>query len=287
MGSDTSAGHPDRSDVNTSRRAAVPPAARLFRWRRAFKGEERQLRELRRWLASLLPECPACDDVIGVATELASNTLRHTASGRGGFFVAEVTWYRSVVRVAVADEGGPAEPHVIDDPAAERGRGLLLVRGLSVRMGVVGDQRGRLVWADVPWADPAEVGQALADPYEVSIRDGEAALARRFAGVHAWFGRSTLAWWALAGPDELVTAPTARELAGLLFRFQNASPPPRPAAAVQTHPGTVEQATPHRLGRPGVACGTLSPPVPRVPAPASVRLAPARPLAGVLAVGGC
>ena len=33
-----------------------------LRWRRAFPGEERQLSLLRRWIASLLPECPARDD---------------------------------------------------------------------------------------------------------------------------------------------------------------------------------------------------------------------------------
>lgn len=108
---------------------------------------------LRRWLTSVLAECPARDDVISVATELGSNALRHTSSGQGGWFAVEITRYPSVVRVVVADEGGTAEPHLVDDPAAEHGRGLLLVRGLSVRTGVAGDQHGRTVWADVAFAD--------------------------------------------------------------------------------------------------------------------------------------
>jgi hypothetical protein len=53
------------------------------------------------------------------------------------------------LNVGVADNGGPARPRVIDDPAAERGRGLLLVRALAVRTGVSGAGQGRLVWADV------------------------------------------------------------------------------------------------------------------------------------------
>jgi serine/threonine-protein kinase RsbW len=253
-----------------------------------FKGEERQLGVLRGWLASLLPESPSRDDVISVATELASNALRHTASGRGGWFGVEITWDRSTVRVAVADAGGPAEPHVIEDPAAEDGRGLLLVRGLSVRTGVVGDRRGRLMSADIPWAGASEVREAPQDPYEASIRDGEAVLARRFAGVHAWFGRYTLAWWALAGPGELVTAPSARELAGQLYRLQNASRPAR-SAAPQTHPHTVEQAEARREGRHGhgAMCGALNRAATRVPAPPSARLARTRPLTGILAGGGC
>jgi Bacteriocin-protection, YdeI or OmpD-Associated len=99
------------------------------------------------------PDCPARDDVASVATELGSNAIRHTASGRGGWFVVEVAWFRPVVRVAVTDDGAAAGPRVIDDPAGEHGRGLLVVAGLSVRTGVVGDHRGRLVWADVPWDD--------------------------------------------------------------------------------------------------------------------------------------
>jgi hypothetical protein len=42
-------------------------------WRREFPGEGGQLGVLRRWLASLLPPCPARDDVVSVANELSSN----------------------------------------------------------------------------------------------------------------------------------------------------------------------------------------------------------------------
>ena len=225
MGSNTSGDHsrPPGGEARRRTPALAADAPNVLRWRRVFQGEERQLGVLRGWLASLLPQHPARDDVISVATELASNALRHTASGRGGWFAAEITWRRSIVRVAIADGGGPAEPHVIDDPAAEHGRGLLLVRGLSVRAGMTGDQRGRLVWADIAWDEPnANTHEHSRDPYEAAIRDGQAALARRFAGVPTWFGRSTLAWWALVGPDDLLSAPSARELAVLLYRMLDA-----------------------------------------------------------------
>lgn len=111
----------------------------------------------------------------------------------------EITWHEPVVRVAVADRGGPTEPQVIEDPAAEHGRGLLLVHGLSVRTGTCGDRRGRLVWADIRWDGAAPTTPAApGDPYETVIREGETALARRFAGVPAWFGRSTLQWGRVA-----------------------------------------------------------------------------------------
>jgi anti-sigma regulatory factor (Ser/Thr protein kinase) len=199
-------------------------AADALRWRQVFRGEERQLGEMRRWLTSLLPECPSRHDVLTVANELSSNAIRHTASGSGSWFAVEVTKNDSVVQVAVADWGGPDEPHVIEDPDGEHGRGLLLVRDLSVRTGVVGDRRGRLVWAQIAWTDPGPADPAAsADPYQAAIREGEATLARRFAGVPAWFGRSTLRWWAVAGSEGLVSAPSAAELAGLLYRLLDAS----------------------------------------------------------------
>lgn len=157
-----------------------------LRWRRVFPGEGSQLGVLRRWLETLLPPCPARDDVICVATELGTNALVHTASGHGGWFAVEITWHSAVVRVAVADCGAPGGPRMIDDPAGEHGRGLLVVRNLSVRTGVYGDHRGRLVWADVPWGDAGAWEPATPqDPYEAAIRDGQAGLADRFAGVPA------------------------------------------------------------------------------------------------------
>lgn len=197
---------------------APPELVPGLRWRRIFPGDERQLRVLRSWLASLLPQSPARDDLTVVATELACNTIKHTATGRGGGFSVEIWWLESVIRVAVGDDGGPTEPQVIEDPEAEHGRGLLLVRGLSVRTGVYGDHRGRRVWADVRW-DTSPLALTAADPSEAAIRDGEAALARRFPGIPAWFGRSTLQWWALPESDELVSAPSAQELTALLHRL--------------------------------------------------------------------
>jgi hypothetical protein len=97
----------------------------------------------------------------------------------------EITWHRPVVRVTVADGGAPAGPRTVNDPAGEHGRGLLVVAGLSARIGVCGDHRGRLVWADVPWGDAGAATPASPeDPFEVVIGDGQAGLAGRFAGVY-------------------------------------------------------------------------------------------------------
>ena len=100
-------GAPDQArDVADMPRELVPGV----RWRRVFPGEERQLGVIRRWLKSLLPESPSRDDLATVVTELGANAIRHTASGRGGWLIVEVAWHGSLVRVAVADGGGPTEP---------------------------------------------------------------------------------------------------------------------------------------------------------------------------------
>lgn len=135
-----------------------------LRWRRSFQGEAREVSAMRQWLKALLPESPALTDVLSVASELGSNALQHTGSGQpGGWFAVEVTWDRIVVQVTVADGGGPAEPRVINDPDGERGRGLMLVNGLSVRTGWTGDRNGRFVWAQIAW------------PCQPAVPDGGAA----------------------------------------------------------------------------------------------------------------
>ncbi len=135
----------------------APPGISLRRWR-VFPGHGRQLGLMRRWLESVLPEGPARDDVASVASELASNAIRHTRSGRGGAFVVEIAATRETVRVAVTDGGALQEPRFVENPGGESGRGLALVRALARNTGVRGDRRSRMVWAELPWPGDAIVG---------------------------------------------------------------------------------------------------------------------------------
>jgi anti-sigma regulatory factor (Ser/Thr protein kinase) len=122
------------------------------RWQRLFRGQESELRQLRRWLTALLPDRPARDDLISVAVELGTNAIQHTSSGRGGWFTVEVTQRGAVARIDVTDEGAASGPEVNEDPMSDCGRGLIIVRALSESCGVRGDARGRTVWAEVAWA---------------------------------------------------------------------------------------------------------------------------------------
>jgi serine/threonine-protein kinase RsbW len=189
-----------------------------LRWWRVFPGEPEQLRVLRQWLKDLLPECEALHDLLLVAHELGANAVYHTASGQGGQFSVEVMRAGELVRVTVGDGGGPSEPGIVDDPAGEHGRGLRLVQSLSAGMGVSGDERGRFVHADLPWAanggpapHPAEWSRARA----AQLR----ALQGRFPEVPVWFGLATQRWWALVvadGGDRLVSTGSPGELAVVL-----------------------------------------------------------------------
>jgi anti-sigma regulatory factor (Ser/Thr protein kinase) len=181
-------------------------------WERVFPGEAQQVAAVRRWIASLLPDCPARADLVLVASELAGNAIRHTASGQGGTFAVRVTWVGDTALVAVDDAGGPGEPRVIDSPQSEGGRGLLVVQELSVRMSVSGTDTGRQVCAEIPWHDPA------------APATGQAYLGRRF-GVSAWYGSCTRQWWALAG-GQLLSASSVPELAAVLTRSGLAGPAP-------------------------------------------------------------
>jgi hypothetical protein len=214
-------------EISSPGHAVPQPAEPALRWRRAFKGDGAQVREVRRWLAGLLPECPARDDVVMVASELCANAIEHTASGRGGMFGVEIAWRGATIRVTVADAGAPTGPYRIDDPTAERGRGLMVVHGLCSRTGVTGGPQGRLVWGDLLWSGPAAPAVAAGGGHEAAIRDGLASLADRHRGVPAWFGRSTLEWWAVAGRPgaaRLVNAPTPGKLGDLIESLQ--APPP-------------------------------------------------------------
>jgi len=205
-----------------------------LRWWCVFPGQADQLRVLRQWLADLLPPCDARHDVIAVASELSANAVRHTASGMpGGRFSVEVEWADSVIRLVVADGGGPSAPQLIDDPDGENGRGLLMVHKLSAAVAVSGGKEGRHVQAEVPWA--ANGGPR---PHDSGWDQGTAAdlssLQDRFSTALIWFGQTTRQWWAMVvtgGEGTLVAASSPGELAAALTAVYSSGPGRGRAAA--------------------------------------------------------
>lgn len=125
-------------------------------------GRPDQVRAARRWLAELVAGLPGADDIILAASELTTNAISHSDSGRsGGTFTVRVTVGADLVRVEVADAGGRWEIRPDraglsqHDLAGQCGRGLAIVACLASDWGVYGDESGRTAWCVLPARGPA------------------------------------------------------------------------------------------------------------------------------------
>jgi anti-sigma regulatory factor (Ser/Thr protein kinase) len=116
----------------------------------AVLADVRQL--LRRLLASWRVEGRvAGDDLELLATELASNAIRHS----GTTATAIVRFLGDRVRIEVGDGSRAMPVPRSADPLADGGRGLPLVDTLSSAWGVVPTRDGKRVWFEVPVTPPA------------------------------------------------------------------------------------------------------------------------------------
>jgi anti-sigma regulatory factor (Ser/Thr protein kinase) len=133
-------------------RRAGGPVMAASSWARAFPGTPEQVRIARRFVAWLLDGSPLRDDAVYAASELFTNGVLHTASGRpGGLIVVQVTRWLLGVRIAVTDQGSGNRPVIrqTEPPGelTENGTGLYAVRQLAGRLGWHDDPSGRTVYA--------------------------------------------------------------------------------------------------------------------------------------------
>jgi anti-sigma regulatory factor (Ser/Thr protein kinase) len=120
---------------------------------RVFLGSPGQVRHVREFVAETLDACPVADDVALLASEVATNAIVHTASGKGGTFTVVVTTDVGRVRVEVHDDGSEHAPDVREERTPqESGSGLYLVDALATRWGHLGDRNGRVVWFELDWS---------------------------------------------------------------------------------------------------------------------------------------
>jgi serine/threonine-protein kinase RsbW len=120
---------------DSGQHAAIPP-----RFLRSFAGRPDQVAAARRFVAAALADCPAVADVVLLTSELTTNAIQHSATGRGGSFTVAISHGPGRVRVTVTDGGSATRPMVggAGGAAAElstTGRGLILVDFLTVRWG--------------------------------------------------------------------------------------------------------------------------------------------------------
>lgn len=103
----------------------------------------------RRFVRDVLGEHPGRTDAVLLTSEIGTNAVEHSRSGRpGGSFLVNVRWTVEWVRVAVTDEGAAGAPCLQrGGTAREGGRGVALLDELAVRWGFSRrSTRGTEVW---------------------------------------------------------------------------------------------------------------------------------------------
>jgi anti-sigma regulatory factor (Ser/Thr protein kinase) len=111
-----------------------------------YPAEPRQVGIARAALAGWLGGGLRADEAILIASEFATNSVRHSASRHGGSFILRAEVSQDRVRIEVEDGGGPwrngpnedGRPHGFDVVTALAGTG---------NWGIGGDAHGRVAWA--------------------------------------------------------------------------------------------------------------------------------------------
>jgi anti-sigma regulatory factor (Ser/Thr protein kinase) len=126
-----------------------------WRCRQVYVGTPDQVHRVRAFLRTVLEGCPVADDAVLLASEVATNAVVHSSSGRPGgqFSVRAEVSVGARVRVEVQDQGGPWALR----PTCHDGRwhGLDLVNQIASTWGRERDPDGGwLVWFQLDWPGP-------------------------------------------------------------------------------------------------------------------------------------
>ena len=132
--------------------AKAPPA---INFERDYPGTADQLGQVRADLTEIAGECPVIDELVLLASELATNAVLHSNSGRTGHgFTVRATLYPGdYAWVEVVDEGGSWKRNQHDD---EHGRGLAVVAAIAGHdnWGIEGNSASRVAWSRLDWPRP-------------------------------------------------------------------------------------------------------------------------------------
>lgn len=125
------------------------PTTQAVRYQRTYPGHPAQVAQVRRDLTRHLARCPAAEDSVLIASELAANAILHGRSA-GQTFTIRCHATPGQVRIEVEDAGGPWRSRNPSD----RAHGLDIVQALTGPDGwgtQVNDTGGRIVWAELSW----------------------------------------------------------------------------------------------------------------------------------------
>ena len=106
--------------------------------RLTLPGVERSVAHARRFPGDLLGAGhPRLDDIELCTSELVTNSVLHSDSGRGGHVTIVAAGDERTVQISVIDDGGGVVPPCAPrDLESENGRGLVIVRELADEWGV-------------------------------------------------------------------------------------------------------------------------------------------------------
>ena len=119
-----------------------------------YPGTIDQARHVRADLAKVADACPVADDLVLLASELATNAILHSRSCHPAraFAVRATLYPGDYAWVEVIDEDGAWAP---DEPDEEHGRGLNIVATTAGdgNWGIGGDDASRAAWFRLSWHD--------------------------------------------------------------------------------------------------------------------------------------
>lgn len=124
-----------------------------YTWWREFPGKEISVPAAREWVCGLLAgriTAPVLDDTLLLLSEVVTNAITHSDSGRtaGGQVMVRVTRTSGSVHVEVTDGGSATSAPAVRVPEADDdgGRGLWLVDLLATAWGSQHGETGGSVW---------------------------------------------------------------------------------------------------------------------------------------------
>jgi len=133
-------------------RTQAPKAPDTVTFESDYPGTADQAKHVRADLARVAGDCPVLDELVLLASELATNAILHSRSGHpaGRFTVRATLCPGDYAWVEVTDHGGMWTADRADD---EQGRGLAIVDAIAGdgNWGIDGDSSSRAAWFRLTW----------------------------------------------------------------------------------------------------------------------------------------
>jgi serine/threonine-protein kinase RsbW len=133
-------------------RTQAPKAPDAVTFESDYPGTADQAKHVRADLAKVAGDCPVLDELVLLASELATNAILHSRSGHPTrrFTVRATLCPSHYAWVEVTDDGGTWTADRADD---EQGRGLAIVAAIAGdgNWGIDGESSSRAVWFRLNW----------------------------------------------------------------------------------------------------------------------------------------